>query len=405
MPEDWDDTIHIQTNTDIPSNSVEQHSLATPALRPSSDTVDLATRSGVLGRRIDPRICQYIRTCALLAYQQNAFHLQSIIDAFIHAGEQVLQLGKDYGPSLWEFLNQPLIVALTIGTGGAVLSGAVSAWTSASIAESECSKADRKATDAEIIRNMVNELGSAQTHRSISANIQIGDVTATITLEAVPNGQEFDQGCKTPSRKLIADGTNIIEETKAPEKLIAIEGLTPEEYQQSKSTLANIDQAADQTEPSAVSHGSTSDSLILPRHSLHVTSMTYIRYGAQIASGLAHIMLVLFSIKAQAFYSTGTAQIFLGSLVLRVSATNGNRLTDEIVLTGIKNSSRFADHGVLLTSFTMTVFGQLFLISMDVLPEAQATPEGLRISVTALDSSESAKFDPGSRDIRLGEGK
>ena len=112
---------------------------------------------------------------------------------------------QNYGPGLWNFLNQPLIVALLVGAGVGALSGAVTAWTTASIASSKCS--DTASDDAEIIKRIIDELSSTQKHRAISVSIRVGNVIANLTMEAIPNGQDVGDGCTPPPRKLIAKHT------------------------------------------------------------------------------------------------------------------------------------------------------------------------------------------------------
>ena len=401
MPEDWDDAMHIESNASILPRSIEQHPLPTPALSSPSERKNLVRSDEDLGERIDQGTCQYIKTCSLLALQQTTFHLLAVTAAFIHVGEQILQLGQEYGPSLWKFLNQPLIVGLTIGSGTGALSGAVSAWTSASIAESECSKAGTKVTDANIIEDMVNKLGSAQPYRSVSASIQIGDVTANITLEAVPHDQEFEEGCRPPPRNLIADGVNFVDENQENKELISIEGLTRKEYQESTTALAIFEPSANQTNSSTASLASAPDYLPLSKDNVHVKSTKWIGTKGNVANLListAGMLTSLTSALGNFWKEKGNEiMIYKGRLSMQVSAANGQQLTMTLIIGCLEFFSRFADKGILITHFTyatavLSVVFQAALV-LDDLPK----PWGLRISATTLDPSQPAIGDTGRR--------
>ena len=357
-------------------------------------------------------MCQFIKDCALLALQNSPFNLGSVIDAFLDVGQQVLQLGKQYGPSLWKFLNQPLVIALPVGVGTAALGGAVSAWTSASIEDSECSKGSKRASDADIIKNIVNELGSAQRYRSISAKIQIGDVTATITMEAVPSGQLADEGCGPPSRNLIADGTNIVDETKTPKELIAIEGLTPEAFQNSTSALANIDGTANHEEPSAGSTTSASDLVTISRKDVRVISTLSLgqitkAFLASIAASIQVLIILAASASKDATRQFGeqlshSIGIYLGKLSLKVSARNGDRLTWGGVLACVQYLAYYANQGVLV-EFSTTIF--VVSVSMlAIFPDGRVTTgrDGLRINVTEIGDVGSTTTDTGKKIGRRG---
>lgn len=169
---DWDDAIPIASTTGVGSDLDSTKLRLYRVKKKSPDKNKVSLTHHTIEKRVGigyAQMCQWTKDCALLALQTTKFHLAAIVDAFISAAQQATKVAKDYGPSLWKFLNQPLIVALPVGAGVGALSGAVTAWTTASIATSKCS--DTASSDAETIKRIIDELSSTQKYRAISVGV------------------------------------------------------------------------------------------------------------------------------------------------------------------------------------------------------------------------------------------
>lgn len=179
-PEDWDDKVHTSSDKVIDAAPLP--------------TTDVSTRG--LGE-IDERnflyaTCQLAKDCVLIATQGTLYTVSAVGSYFVSKA-----LALSGTENLWEFFNQPLIVALTVGIGAAALSGAVSAVTSASLTASKCSDTG---TDADALNSLISGIAALSPSRAFQATLSVGGVTGTISMEAVPTTQRGDGNtCGAPA--------------------------------------------------------------------------------------------------------------------------------------------------------------------------------------------------------------
>ena len=98
------------------------------------------------------------------------------------------------GSDVWEFLNQPFIVAITVDLAGEIIGGVVSAITSSHLQASGCSDSG---TDADTLSSI---LAAFPANRAGQATITLKGLTGTFSFEAVPTDQRGDGNtCGAPA--------------------------------------------------------------------------------------------------------------------------------------------------------------------------------------------------------------
>lgn len=191
-PEDWDDNVNIKNDAtldfsaDYPTNFSKR---STPT------DISLWQPSSLEDRDFLYNTCQAARKC-LIAAQNGA--LYSVGYAYLYLLNAAQSLATSEGrQALWSFLNQPIVVAATIGIGAAYYSGVVSAVTTAQLSASQCSSAQ---TDLDAIQSLIQSVAAAVPERAFQAAVTYNGVVGTISMEAVPTGQRGDGNtCGAPA--------------------------------------------------------------------------------------------------------------------------------------------------------------------------------------------------------------
>ena len=179
-PEDWDDTIHVLGERNINAAPLPTTDIAI------RDLIEFDKRNFLYAT------CGLVKNCVLAAAQSTGYTVSAVGSAFIAKA-----LAVSHTANVWEFLNQPLIVALTIDQAGAVLSGVVSAVTAAKLPASKCSSSG---TDADALQSIINGIAALNPSRAIQATVSVGSATGTFSMEAVVTGQRGDGNtCGAPA--------------------------------------------------------------------------------------------------------------------------------------------------------------------------------------------------------------
>ena len=171
-PEDWDDTVHVRSDRKIDAAPFPTTDIST------RDLDELDKRNFLYAT------CGLVKNCVLAVAQGTAYSVSAVGTAFINRA-----LAVSGTQSLWEFLNQPLILALTLDSANAALSGVVSALTAAKLPASQCSSSQ---SDADAINSIINGIAAANPSRAFQATVSVGSATGTFSMEAVATGQRGD---------------------------------------------------------------------------------------------------------------------------------------------------------------------------------------------------------------------
>jgi hypothetical protein len=155
----------------------------------------VANRSSITERDLKGT-CRTALTCGYTAASFIGYGVKSTSQALVN---KVLQIsGTD---DIWGFLNQPLVVQLTIGTADAAISGVVSAYTSSRLAASDCST---KGTDADTIVALLQKISDSYEATALqleNLNAAVGDLRSQIQVLAESNSERISQGasCGAPN--------------------------------------------------------------------------------------------------------------------------------------------------------------------------------------------------------------
>ena len=180
-PEDWDDNVHFSSDRKLDTT-----------LLPITTDVSARDLSEIDERNFLYATCQLAKDCTLAVVQGTAYGVSAVSSYFLSKA-----LAVSGTNNLWEFLNQPLVLALSVNLAANVVSGVVSAVTSNSLTASKCSDSG---TDADALQSLINGVAAANPSRAFQATLSVGGATGTISMEAVPNGQRGDGNtCGAPS--------------------------------------------------------------------------------------------------------------------------------------------------------------------------------------------------------------
>ena len=140
-------------------------------------TLSLHDPSSLVERNFLYATCGFLKTCALGVVDGTQFACSVVGNAFIN---KVLSTSSS---DVWEFLNQPFVVAITVDLAGEIISGVVGAVTSSRLQASGCSNSG---TDADTLSSI---LAVFPADRAGQATITLNGVTGTFSFEAVPTDQ------------------------------------------------------------------------------------------------------------------------------------------------------------------------------------------------------------------------
>ena len=191
-PGDWDDSIHIKNDTVIKYSETypTDFSKSSPNTALSLyDPSDLSERAFLFGT------CGAVRVCALAVAEATSYSCSVVGRAFINKVSQLATSAASVTASeLWEFLNQPVVVGLTVNVAGEAIGGVVGAVTSAKLQASSCSSSG---TDADTLSSM---LALFPGDRAGQVIVNFRGVTGTFSFEAVPSTQRGDGNtCGAPA--------------------------------------------------------------------------------------------------------------------------------------------------------------------------------------------------------------
>lgn len=213
--EQWDHAIHVRNDTPIAF-----HDTLRVESSGENDTTPL------IPREEDPGSCLAIKSCGVIVRD-------SLLPYLKNFGHFIRHLIERFGPNIWLFLNQPIIVALTVGVGAAALSGYVAAWTGARNSASRCSKV---ATDADAIQSAMSSIVAENPYRAISIDFgvdQAGNVAGTMHMEVVSSNGKGDETCGPPPRNMLTieepprEGKNVSTQQDLDSSTTAITPLAP----------------------------------------------------------------------------------------------------------------------------------------------------------------------------------
>jgi hypothetical protein len=185
VPEHWDDSIHIRNDTVIKYSETYPMDFS---MNSPNTALSLYDPTSLIERNFLYATCGFLRTCTLGVVGGTQFVCSTIGNAFVN---KVLSLS---GQDIWEFLNQPFIVAITVDLAGEIIGGVVGAVTSFRLQASACSNSG---TDADTLSSI---LAAFPADRAGQATITFNGVTGTFSFEAVPTDQRGDGNtCGAPS--------------------------------------------------------------------------------------------------------------------------------------------------------------------------------------------------------------
>lgn len=187
---DWDDEVHMANHTvlDLPNTHISQ------PISPRSSSLDL----------LQPRAFRY-GTClpnVQCVYQVGTnvlVGIESTINTLIAAYNAL----KGPGGELWKFLNQPFVVAATVGVGSAYFSGWVAAKTT--IANTPVSPCSSSLKDSDVITSAVRDTIAGWdwiqkgeiSDLTVKIQLQSGE-SASISVNVRSNTHQTPEVCGAP---------------------------------------------------------------------------------------------------------------------------------------------------------------------------------------------------------------
>ena len=193
--EDWDPSVHTPSDTKIDYSSIQHRDL-----QPFSKSVSARGLSPLEARRFNWGQCNLNVDCVYQVGTYVQFGIQSALYYAVLAWQQA----KDNRQEIWEFLNKPVIVQVTVGLGAAALSGYVAAMTT--IANTPPKTCSSTLDDGMLIREAVQGATAGYSTKAgdisdLSVQVKLSDGrTATVVLNARVNGETTPEVCGAPTK-------------------------------------------------------------------------------------------------------------------------------------------------------------------------------------------------------------
>lgn len=239
-------------------------------------------------------------------------------------------------------------------------------------------------------------------------------------MEAIPNGQDVNEGYPPPPRKLIANDTRVVDMTRMRGEILDTEGLTPEDYKRLTTSLAAVEQPADNTgvseRPQSPSTSVTLEELGISKKDIIISRMLYLWYHSprtiQLFAATIHslqIGITLMSLSGRVVFPysndrfPGHMRLYLRQFRIEFLPGPGHRLTWEIMFACLNYIFLFANRGLLI-EFVSFVFGTFVLMLMIAIedPEMITLSDGSQLNVMTLDTNGPARANTASTATRAG---
>ncbi|KAI9748420.1 MAG: hypothetical protein M4579_007234 [Chaenotheca gracillima] len=176
-PNDWDDKVHVKNDAAL-------------NVSPKSKTRDLILDE--LDERDFTGTCKAALSCAIGLASNAKWGCVQVVDQLV----SLATAANNNSPQIWEFLNQPFIVAVTVGSPA--VAGVVSAFTSKKISSQPVASCSTVSTEADVIASAVKAALSLANDTAIQLNFTLPD--GSIIQMSMQTTQYGTQGqCSAPS--------------------------------------------------------------------------------------------------------------------------------------------------------------------------------------------------------------